>query len=89
MLAGTWMSVVYGFGGMRIVEDTLSFQPFIPDSWKQYSFKILFRGHRFQITVKKETVKITQEEGDSCKILVHGASYNVGEKETITIPLPI
>lgn len=88
-MAGTWMSVVYGFGGMRIVEDTLSFQPFIPDSWKQYSFKILFRGHRFQITVKKETVKITQEEGDSCKILVHGASYNVGEKETITIPLPI
>jgi len=39
-MAGTWMSVVEGFGGMRIVDDKLSFIPQIPKQWSMYSFKI-------------------------------------------------
>ncbi len=43
-MAGTWMSIVQGFGGMRIVNDELQFHPMLPKKWKGYSFKVLFRG---------------------------------------------
>ena len=28
-MAGTWLSVIKGFGGMRVMDDTLHFTPFI------------------------------------------------------------
>src|SRR5690606_14760903 len=33
-MAGTWMSIVKGFGGMRVRDGELHFDPFIPDQWK-------------------------------------------------------
>lgn len=55
-MAGTWMSIVEGFGGMRIVEDKLSFTPKIPKQWKAFSFKINFRNRILKVSVSaKET----------------------------------
>ena len=45
-MAGTWMSIVEGFGGMRVKNDTLYFSPKIPDQWEAYSFKVNFRIYR-------------------------------------------
>ncbi len=50
-MAGTWMSIVEGFGGMRIREDKLSFRPQIPEQWKSYSFKINFRNRILKVKV--------------------------------------
>ena len=50
-MAGTWMSIVEGFAGMRIVEDKLSFTPRIPKQWKNYSFKLNFRNRIIQVSV--------------------------------------
>ena len=50
-MAGTWMSVVEGFGGMRIREDKLHFTPQIPPAWDSYSFKVNFRNRILSITV--------------------------------------
>ena len=50
-MAGTWMSIVEGFGGMRMREDKLSFYPRIPKEWKSYSFKINFRSRILKVTV--------------------------------------
>lgn len=50
-MAGTWMSIVEGFGGMRIVEDKLSFTPKIPKQWKAFSFKINFRNRILKVSV--------------------------------------
>jgi maltose phosphorylase len=43
-MAGTWMSVVQGFGGMRVVNGELTFNPMLPKQWKGFSFKVMFRG---------------------------------------------
>jgi len=37
-MAGTWMSIVEGFAGMKKGSDYLSFSPFLPEQWKAYSF---------------------------------------------------
>lgn len=48
-MAGTWMSLVKGFGGMRVREGTLHFKPFIPKQWKSYSFRLEFRGRVLKV----------------------------------------
>ncbi|GGG36322.1 maltose phosphorylase [Croceivirga lutea] len=53
-MAGTWLSIVEGFGGMRILNDKLNFHPRIPEGWNSYSFKINFRNRIIKVTVTKE-----------------------------------
>ncbi|WP_192820607.1 glycoside hydrolase family 65 protein [Rufibacter sp. LB8] len=60
-MAGTWMAVVQGFGGMRVRENQLHFNPFIPAGWSSYSFKIRFRGSLLQVKVTKEAVEIENQ----------------------------
>lgn len=43
-MAGTWMCVVNGFAGMRVYNVILSFNPYLPEGWEEYSFKISFKG---------------------------------------------
>ncbi|MBL7943470.1 MAG: glycoside hydrolase family 65 protein, partial [Flavobacteriales bacterium] len=52
-MAGTWMSIVEGFGGMRVRNNELHFSPILPEAWKAYSFKVLFRGEIIKVKVDK------------------------------------
>jgi maltose phosphorylase len=52
-MAGTWMAVVKGFGGMRVKNGEISFDPKLPEGWESYSFRVGFRGHLQEISVTK------------------------------------
>ncbi len=69
-MAGTWMSVVKGFGGMRVREGKLHFNPFIPDQWKSYSFKVEFRGRVIKVDVSKGSTDIKVISGDPLEIII-------------------
>ncbi|HET8809380.1 MAG TPA: family 65 glycosyl hydrolase domain-containing protein, partial [Flavobacteriaceae bacterium] len=71
-MAGTWMSIVEGFGGMRIVEGKLAFNPRIPKQWKTYSFKVNFRGNLLKVTVKNGETIFELEGEKPLEILVNG-----------------
>jgi len=71
-MAGTWMSVVKGFGGMRIKDDELHFNPFLPDGWKSYSFRLEFRERVIKIRVSSEGVETKLESGEAIEINVKG-----------------
>ena len=71
-MAGTWMSVVEGFGGMRIRDDKLSFAPRIPNEWDSYSFKINFRNRIIKVNVTKEGSSYELEGADEMSIRVNG-----------------
>lgn len=70
-MAGTWMSVVQGFGGMRIWEDgILNFNPQIPKEWKSYSFTINFRGNIIKVYKSQTECKFFNESENTVKLLV-------------------
>jgi maltose phosphorylase len=71
-MAGTWMSIIKGFGGMRLKDHTLHFNPFLPKQWNEFSFKINFRANQLNIAVKKSGVEITNLAGPELKVMVHG-----------------
>ena len=57
-MAGTWLSMVEGFAGIRIQDDTLIINPLIPNAWTKYSFQILLKNNPVIISVTKEEVHI-------------------------------
>ena len=69
-MAGTWMSIVHGFGGMRIKNGELYLAPFIPECWEEYSFRLVFRGRIIKITVNKKETILLLEKGDPLEILL-------------------
>jgi maltose phosphorylase len=71
-MAGTWMSVVKGFGGMRIRDGKLHFTPYLPDQWKSYSFRIEFRGRVLKVKVANEKVETVLEHGEQLEVIMNG-----------------
>jgi maltose phosphorylase len=61
-MAGTWMSIVKGFAGMRVKNGELKFNPFIPDEWESFSFKIRFDGKIKLIRVSKDNLEVIDVE---------------------------
>ena len=57
-MAGTWLAIVEGFGGMRISGDALILNPLIPSKWKSYSFNSRFLENLFRVVVTKEKVML-------------------------------
>jgi len=71
-MAGTWMSVVKGFGGMKVKDGKLHFNPFIPDQWKSYSFRLEFRGRVLKLKISKDGVETKLESGSPLTIVLKG-----------------
>ncbi len=62
-MAGTWLAVVQGFGGMRNFDNKLTFNPKIPKQWQSYAFKINYNGVILKI-YKSQTETIISNLSD-------------------------
>ena len=71
-MAGTWMSIVEGFGGMRVKNNQLHFSPKIPKEWKGYSFKINFRNQVLKVAVNHDKTTFTVDGDQDLTIVVNG-----------------
>ena len=71
-MGGTWMSIVMGFGGMRIRDDKLSFTPVIPDNWRRLAFNVNFRNHILRVDITKEKVNVFLLRGKKLNVYVNG-----------------
>ncbi len=83
-MAGTWMSIVEGFGGMRVEDDHLSFKPQIPEQWDAYSFKINFRDRILKVHVSDKETTFSLEGQESLDIMVNGKMLEVTPDTKVT-----
>jgi maltose phosphorylase len=85
-MAGTWMSIVQGFGGMRIWEDgILSFSPQIPKEWKSYSFTINFRGNILKVYKSQAECKFFNESENELKMMVDSKEILIPSNQLVTV----
>jgi len=82
-MAGTWMSIVEGFGGMRVKENTLSFNPFLPEQWTSFAFTIGFRGTQFNVKVTKDEIIINTTSKELVHINIFNKLHPVSAGETV------
>ena len=74
------MSIVEGFGGMRVKNDALHFSPKIPKEWEGYSFKINFRNQILKIAVDHKETKLSLEGTEALTVYVNGVPVLVQPK---------
>ena len=84
-MAGTWMSIVEGFGGMRVKNNALHFEPRIPKEWNGYSFKINFRNQILKVAVHQNETNFTLEGETAIPVFVNGKEILVEPNSLVTV----
>lgn len=84
-MAGTWMSIVEGFGGMRVKNNALHFEPRIPKEWNGYSFKINFRNQILKVSVHQHETNFTLEGETKISVFVNGKEILVEPNSLVTV----
>lgn len=78
-MGGAYMAIVYGFAGIRISEDGLSIDPFLPKSFQGYSFNFCYRGRRIRLEVGKDMMKLCLLDGEGLEFSHNGDKYSLNE----------
>jgi alpha,alpha-trehalose phosphorylase len=55
-LAGAWLALVAGFGGMRDFGGQLSLHPQLPPGWAGMTFRLRWRESRIRVSVRRDKV---------------------------------
>jgi maltose phosphorylase len=84
-MAGTWLSVVEGFGGMRIKNNQLHLCPVLPKNWKSYAFKIGFRQAIITVKVNEQKVSLTNESEKELTLVVFGKEAHLAANGTLEL----
>jgi maltose phosphorylase len=84
-MAGTWMSIVEGFGGMRVRNEKLSFTPRIPEQWQSYSYKVNFRHQIIEVSVSKEGTTFKIDGNTPLQILVNNKVVTISPNNLLTV----
>jgi alpha,alpha-trehalose phosphorylase len=88
-LAGAWLALVAGFGGMRDHGGRLSFAPRLPDSLTRLEFRIRWRGHRLRVEVLPDRARYEVRSGPAAVELTHhGEPVTLAAGRTATLPIP-
>lgn len=78
-MAGAWIGVVMGFGGMRLRGETLCFAPVCPTPWSGYTFRVRFRGRILQVEADRDGAKCRLISGEALTVQMYG-------KELVLMP---
>jgi len=87
-LAGAWIALVGGFGGMRTHRGDISFTPRLPEGLTLLAFTVMIRGRRLRIEVTHESAKYVLAEGEPLQIMHHGEPLMVTVGDVAERPVP-
>ncbi|MDE2252005.1 MAG: beta-phosphoglucomutase [Gammaproteobacteria bacterium] len=87
-MAGTWLSLVWGFAGLRVAGDgTLKFSPTLPAGWTAYFFTLLWRGRRLRVDVNAAGACYRLTQGEPLTLQHLGTALTLLPEAAITVPL--
>ncbi|GGI96358.1 glycoside hydrolase family 65 protein [Streptomyces brasiliensis] len=89
-LAGTWMALVAGFGGMRRHDDGLRFAPRLPERFSRLAFSLQLLGRRLRVEIHADKAAYTLLDGPPLTLHHHGEPVTVSTDGPVirTVPPP-
>jgi alpha,alpha-trehalose phosphorylase len=88
-LAGTWIALVCGFGGLRFRDGILSFAPRLPEGLTRLAFNLVFRGQRLHAEITRSKVKYSLADGEPVQIVNDGEKLTVAADKPVSRPLAV
>ena len=62
---------------MRVIDDHIHLNPYIPDGWKAYSFRVNFRKHILKIKVTSDRVEILNHSDSPLQLYINNKMHTV------------
>ncbi|MFF4968721.1 glycoside hydrolase family 65 protein [Streptomyces sp. NPDC001037] len=87
-LAGTWMALVAGFGGMRQDGEGLRFTPRLPERLRRVAFRLQYRTRRLHVEIGAEKATYTLLAGPPLRLHHHGEALTVAADEPAVRAVP-
>jgi alpha,alpha-trehalose phosphorylase len=87
-LAGTWIALIGGFGGLRHRNGEVHFAPRLPEGMTRLAFSLLFRGRRLRMEVTHASATYTLDDGQPLEISHHGEKVTVSAGKPLVCPVP-
>ena len=85
--AGSWMALVWGWGGFRPHGETPKFRPVCSTAVPSYGFRLLWRGRRLGVAVEASGVTYTLIDGEPLTIEHDGAPLRLTPDAPSQVPL--
>jgi alpha,alpha-trehalose phosphorylase len=76
-LAGAWMALVAGFGGLRHEDGMVSFAPRLPEGLSRLAFSLFIRGRRLHVEVTHPEARYVLDDGEPLTVMHHGAQLHL------------
>jgi alpha,alpha-trehalose phosphorylase len=87
-LAGTWIALVMGFGGVRDFGDCIAFAPRLPEAITRLAFSLRHRERCLHVDITSSAATYMLSRGtERVHITHHGEALEVGP-EPVTLPIP-
>ncbi len=86
-LAGSWIALVAGFGGLRERGDALAFAPNLPPALTRLAFTIAYRNRRLHVAVTPGSVTYQLRSGEPLQIYHQQQPVTVPAREPVTCAL--
>jgi trehalose/maltose hydrolase-like predicted phosphorylase len=67
-LAGAWVALVFGFGGLRDTDGELSFDPQLPSAISRLRFTIRWRGLRLGVDISPDEATYSLRDGPNASL---------------------
>ncbi len=84
-MAGTWLGLVWGFGGLRIdSRGVLHLRPALPAGWQRYHFTLQWRERLLRLTVAADGVRYELQRGDEITLWHNGAPVSLMPRGAVT-----
>ncbi|WP_322903287.1 HAD-IA family hydrolase [Paenibacillus campi] len=84
-MAGSWLTIVGGFAGMRQYDGMLHFEPKLPPNWTRYSFRVQFQHRLLEINIEQNITTYRVIRGEPLMI----GHYDEHHMVAMTKPLEI
>ena len=88
-MSGTWVNVVFGFGGLMMSDNGLVIAPKLPAAWDSLSFKFVYRDNVISVKTGHDKVELVLDASiqGSVPAVVYGQALNITQK-LITVDVP-
>nr|WP_114240468.1 beta-phosphoglucomutase [Dyella sp. C9] len=88
-MAGSWLALSWGYGGLRVHDGRLTLAPTLPAAWRQYRFGVAWRGTHLRVEVGTQGVRYTLTRGDVLDFQHAGQPIHLRHGESRLRPPPI
>ena len=86
-LAGTWLALIAGFGGMRDHGGILQFTPQLPEALSRLAFRLRWREINLRVEVTHDEARYSVADGSAIEIEHEGERLRVGPDEVVVRPV--